>query len=91
MHKAIYTKKTKYIHNKLVLKIPSENNPFPMRQLNKVKVPDYRKTISRRSFCYRSAKLRKDLPSQTREIKPYKKFKYQLKNWIIMNIPQKTV
>ena len=75
MHKAIYTKKPKYIHNKLVLKIPS----------------DYRKTISRRSFCYRSAKLRKDLPSQTREIKPYKKFKYQLKNWIIMNIPQKTV
>ena len=78
LHKAVHENKPKYISDKLSSRAPNGNEIFPMRQQNKVFLPNYRLTVSRGSFCYRSAKLWNNMPPYLREITPYKLFKLKL-------------
>ena len=87
VHRAINEGNPKYVYDKLSTKIAYEGSIFPMRQQNKVAVPNYKLNISRGSFCYRGAKFWNQLPLQLRECKKYEKFKPDLKRWVISNIP----
>ena len=89
VHRAIKEGKPKYIFDKLSTKVPIEGEIFPMRQQNKVEVPDYKLTLSRGSFCYRGVNLWSRLPLYLRETDSYRKFKPQLKKWVVSNIPIK--
>ena len=87
VHKSIFEKKPKYISDKMLAKVQIENGRLPLRQNDKITIPNYNLTVSRGSFCYRGAKLWNEMPSHLREITSYKVFKKNLKKWIISNIP----
>ena len=89
VHRAVRAGKPQYLHQKLTLNIPSDNQIFPQRHLNTIVIPNSKLTLSRAGFCFRGATLWNKLPGNIRGIEKYTKFKNILKKWIRKEIPDK--
>ena len=86
--KAIKFEKPRYITEKLKLRTPQADQPFPHRQLNTIAV-SCSLTISRSGFMYRAAKIWNRLPAAMRSEVSVPMFKVSLKKWILANVPRK--
>ena len=86
--KAIQSTKPKYLSDKLKLRTPEPEKPFPHRQLNTIKI-NCSLIISRSGFFYRASKIWNQLPSILRNETTISRFKTGLKEWILKNVPRK--
>ena len=87
--KAIRSSKPKYLSDKLKLRTPEPETPFPHRQLNTINKINCSLTISRSGFFYRATKIWNQLPPTLRSEILIPKFKTGLKEWILKNVPRK--
>ena len=73
--------KPEYFVNRLDLRKPSEENVFPLRQLNTIDI-NCKLSLSRSGFSYRVAKLWNSLPANIRNISQMSTFKAEAKKWV---------
>ena len=80
----------KYLHDKLALRIPGQNDRLiPQRQTHTIQVPNGNLTLSRGGFIFRGATLWNMMPVDLRTEQKVTVFKGKVKHWIKEHIRHK--
>ena len=87
-HRIIRTGTPQYLAEKLVLRTPRPDQPFPARQLNTISV-NCDLTLGRAGFLYRAARVWNLLSSELRDESKPEVFKTDVKKWIREHILRK--
>ena len=86
IHKTILSQQPEYIYKNINIKVPGQNQPFPLRQAYTLNT-NRNLSISRAGFMHRGCHIWNMLPLQLRKCDKTPTFKTQVKKWVQNFIP----